>query len=236
MMKLPNNTSTTINKINKDNIEVVKVQLDKPQVYNYNFYEFEDDKSLMRYIKKLEKTVRSSFEYKNYINYLKDEHDLTSCKFFTNIDIEDIKKVGIEFHHYPFNLYEITETVLKKQTNFFETPVNTFDVCNEVMKLHYENMVGLVPLSKTIHELAHNGEIFINFNLVFGNVQKFMDDYHDYISTELFETIKVLDNLSERNALQSNNFILKKKFQSIIMEDREEPKIFISSDSEKKLA
>jgi hypothetical protein len=61
-----------------------------------------------------------------------------------------------------------------------------------------------------------------------------MDTYHDYIDPELISTIKRLDELSEKHAMQSNNFILKKKFQKIIMEDRE-IKTYTSNNGEAKL-
>jgi hypothetical protein len=234
-MKLPKNMSTT--KTSKRNLEEEHVSLDlgTPSTFSYFYDDFENDKHLMRYIKSIESLVRSSFEYRNYIKYLKEEQDLTGCKFFTKIDGKNIRKVSIEFHHYPFNLYEIVETVLKKQTNDYENPAYTFDIANEVARLHYENMIGLVPLSKTVHELAHAGEIFINFDLVFGDVQKFIDDYNDYIDEELLTAINKLSLLSEKNTTQSNNYILKKKFQSLVLEDRKiEP--YVSKNKEIKLA
>jgi len=235
-MKLPNNLATTKEKLKKDDIEIVKIDVGNPDTFNYHFYEFEDEKKLKRYIKSIESLVRSSIEYKGYIKYLKEEQDLTSCKFLSNVDCKDMKGVSIEFHHYPFNLYEITDTILKKQTDFYAHSTNTFELANEVMRIHYENMIGLVPLTKTVHELAHNGEVFINLNLVYGNVKKFIEDYNEYISQELFDALDVLNNLSEKNALQSNNFILKKKFQQIVMENQLEAKMIITQDQELKLA
>jgi len=235
-MKLPNNLATTKEKLNKEDIEIVKIDVGNPDSFNYSFYEFDDEKKLKKYIKSIESIVRSSIEYKGYIKYLKEEQDLTSCKFLSNVDSKDMKGVSVEFHHYPFNLYEIVDTVLKKQTDFYAHSTNTFEVANEVMRIHYENIIGLVPLTKTVHKLAHNGEVFINLSLVYGNVKKFMEIYNDYISQELFNALEVLSNLSEKNALQSNNYILKKKFQQIVMENQIEPKMIVSQDEELKLA
>jgi len=235
-MKLPNNLATIKKKDKQDDIETVQIDVGSPDTFNYHFYEFDDEKKLKRYIKSVESIVRSSTEYRNYIHYLKDEQDLTACKFLNNVDSKDIKGVSIEFHHYPFNLYEITDTILKKQTDFYAHPTNTFELANEVMRIHYENMVGLVPLTKTVHELAHSGEVFINLNMVYGNVKKFIEDYNEYISQELFSALDVLTDLSEKNALQSNNYILKKKFQQIAMENQLEARVIITQDQELKLA
>jgi hypothetical protein len=233
-MKKPKNMATTKKCPELTKEEEVVVEITETKPYNWCFTDYEDDKKVLNYIKSIERLVRGSLEYRNYIKYLKEEQDLTQCAFFKNIDISKINGVTIEFHHYPFNLYEIVDTVLKAQTGFYSHYVNTFDIANEVMRLHYENMVGLVPLSTTVHELAHNGEVFINFDAVYGNVQGFMDTYHDYIDPELISTIKRLDELSEKHAMQSNNFILKKKFQKIIMEDRE-IKTYTSNNGEAKL-
>jgi len=235
-MKLPNNLATTKETLNKNDIEIVKIDVGEPKPFNYRFYEYDDEKKLKKYIKSIETIVRSSIEYRAYIKYLKEEQDLTSCKFLSNIDGKDIKGVSIEFHHYPFNLYEIVDTVLKKQTDFYSHSTNTFDVANEVMRIHYENMIGLVPLTKTVHELAHNGEVFINLKLVYGNVKKFIEDYNDYISQDLFDALDTLNNLSSKDALQSNNYILKKKFQQIVMENQLEAQTIVSENDELKLA
>jgi len=235
-MKLPNNLATTKEKLKKNDIEIVKIDVGTPDTFNYRFYEFEDEKKLKKYIKSIESIVRGSIEYRGYIKYLKEEQDLTSCKFLSNVDSKDMKGVSIEFHHYPFNLYEIVDTILKKQTDFYAHPVNTFEVANEVMKIHFDNIIGLVPLTKTVHELAHAGEVFINLNLVYGNVKKFIEEYNDYISQELFDALDTLNNLSQKNALQSNNYILKKKFQQIIMNNQLEAKPIISKSDELKLA
>jgi len=235
-MKLPNNLATTKETLENKDIEIVKVDVGKPKEFNYKFYEYDDEKKLKKYIKGIESVVRSSVEYRSYIKYLKEEQDLTACKFLTNVDGKNIKNVAIEFHHYPFNLYEIVNTVLKKQTDFYSHPTTTFSVANEVMRIHYENMVGLVPLTKTVHELAHNGEIFINLNLVYGNVKKFIEDYFEYIDQELFNSLDTLKNLSDKNALQSNSYILKKKFQQIIMENQLEARTIVSDSDELKLA
>lgn len=219
-MKLPNNISTTSDIKKEDSVEVL-FSIDDITRIDRPFIDYENEKSLRRYIKSIESIVRGSLEYRKFIKYLKEEQDYTSCAFFTNIDITEIKNVGIEFHHYPFTLYDIVQIVLYKESNFFNNQVNTYDIANEVMRLHYEGMVGLVPLSKTLHELAHSGNLFINFKLVSGNIQKFIDDYKLFIDDNLLNNIEILESLSEKNSEQSNKYILHKTFQHIEMESRD---------------
>jgi hypothetical protein len=112
-------------------------------------YHFVDDKELTRYIKKVEFMVRSSNEYKAFIGYLKQELSINHCTILNKLNDST---VSVEMHHIPFTLYDIVNTIilfyLSKEKGF-----NTFSIASDVMRLHYENMIGLVPLSKTIHEL-----------------------------------------------------------------------------------
>ena len=61
---------------------------------------------------------------------------------------------------------------------------------DEVMECHYLNRVGLIPLSKTIHEMVHKSDkIFIPLHLVYGRYKEFFDVYGEYMSDQLFEFI-----------------------------------------------
>jgi hypothetical protein len=149
----------------------------------------EDDKAIDEYVKYIVKLVRQSYEYRQYIKILKTEFDLTKCAFFKNLDITDMKKVGFEMHHYPFTIYDICLIVLTKRiqeqkedpTNDkkYNKVLNPFSIAKEVLRLHYQGKVGLVPLSITPHELYHAGNLFIPLTneYVFGNYQEFIDEY-----------------------------------------------------------
>jgi hypothetical protein len=67
------------------------------------------------------------------------------------------------------------------------------------MQEHYANNVGLVPLSSSIHELVHNGGLFIHKDLVVGNHQQFYEDYKPYMPKELKEKYKSWITDSENN-------------------------------------
>jgi hypothetical protein len=146
----------------------------------------------------LEKIIRKSYEYKQYINYLKTELDITSCALIPTLNITDLD-ISLEFHHYPITLYDIVETIVHK---YFATKKETekvamFDVMEEVMKEHYAGDIGLVPLSTTMHEMAHSGAIKIPFSSVYGNVDKFVAKYGKYMRPELREKVtnaKLIDN------------------------------------------
>ena len=67
------------------------------------------------------------------------------------------------------------------------------------MELHFKNLIGLVPLSKTNHELAHNGKLFLSKNQIFGNYTKFMEKYDDALDAQLKERISKMEELSNKN-------------------------------------
>lgn len=162
----------------------------------------------------IEKIVRSSYEYNKYIGYLKNELDITSCKFVPEVDIKNIKGVSIEFHHFPFTLFDITEAITKKELESDETGegISMFQVASKVMEEHFRNNIGLVPLTKTVHEMAHNDAIKIPVSYAYGNYEEFYINYKNYLSKEAdhkWKTAKTFNNSIEAQA--ANNAKLKKR-------------------------
>jgi len=143
-----------------------------------------DDKERNKLIRDTEKIIRRSPEYRRYIKYLLTEVNIKKCSFLKNIDKDD--DITIEFHHYPFSLYDLVEIVLIKSIAEKKTvKFNTFELANEVMFIHFQNLVGLVPLTKTLHQLAHQNALRIPFYKVYGKVKEFVEKYGDYFTEEL---------------------------------------------------
>lgn len=168
---------------------------------HYNLYEeyykesFLTNADYVSFVKKVVRLARSSNEYSYYIGYLINELNIDSCFVLSNIDVNAAE---IEMHHYPFTIYDIANAVVTKRLDKRQ-PVSSLLCAREVMKLHYKNMIGLVPTSITVHELAHAGDIFIPLNTVFGNFQEFVEEYSPYISPMLLEKYNVLLEKTERN-------------------------------------
>lgn len=157
--------------------------------------DYTDIKEFDKMIKNIVKVVRGSLEYRNYIGYLKQNFNLTECSFLSNLSTED---VSIELHHYPFSLYDITKVVMLHNTKS-DIKKSTFKMAEEIVKIHYEGLVGLVPLSELAHELTHSGKLFIRQKNVFGNVSKFIETYKLGIDADLKERLTVLLNLESTN-------------------------------------
>lgn len=143
----------------------------------------DDEKEYKKYIADIEKEVRGSFEYKVYIQYLRNYMDMHQCAFIATVSNRDTNAIKIELHHYPFTLYDICEIVYRKRV-YYKESIDVEMVAKEVTILHYKLMVGLISLSVTVHKLVHNGKIFIPIDRVIGRYDLFMDYYDPFITVE----------------------------------------------------
>lgn len=154
------------------------------------------DKDKVKFIKSVEKVVRGSFEYKEYIGYLKQYVDMTKCSFFTAISNKESRKVSIEIHHEPFTLFDICQIVVEKWVQN-EWQLNPILIADEVLRLHYRNMVGLIPVSVTVHQLIHDGKLLVPLQNVRGGFVPFFDEYEPYINDELKDLLQTKLNMSQ---------------------------------------
>lgn len=143
-----------------------------------------DERERVSFIKKCEKIVRNSYEYKEFVEFLKSYMDMRECAYFANVNNYETRNVKIEIHHAPFTLYDIVDTVLRKRASYGKD-VTILGVCNEVMGLHYMGYVGLIPLAATVHSLVHSGNVSIPMRNVFGNFHIFYTQYEGFMSADL---------------------------------------------------
>jgi hypothetical protein len=151
---------------------------DPSYILTYHIDNVWAEEALVRIIKAVEKLVRQSEGYYKYIGSLRETLNTTRCSFIEGCTEED---ATIEFHHYPFTLFEIVEIIfnsLMQRSQKFSTP----ELASIVLQLHYDNLIGLVPLSVTAHQLAHSGKLFINMSQVFGYVGNFVALYETALS------------------------------------------------------
>ena len=153
-----------------------------------------NEREKTKIIKRIERHIRSSLEYRDYIAFLRENVGMDECAFFNNINKDTSKSLRIEIHHVPFTLFDITKIIVNK---YMEEglPLNELLMTEEVMKVHYSNMVGLIPLSKTLHLMVHgeNAEkVVIPAYMIFGNYKKFIEEYGDYMNDEDFKKIERL--------------------------------------------
>lgn len=147
-------------------------------------YDLMEPKDFQKYMKNIENICRGSFEYRQLTNYLRDNTNMNQCAFFQNVSNENNFKIKIHIHHEPFTLYDIVRTIYNKRVRMRHS-LNENQVAEEVMYLHYSLLVGLIPLSETIHELVHANYLFVPMDKVFGNIERFITMYEPYFEPEL---------------------------------------------------
>jgi hypothetical protein len=186
-----------------------------------SFYErdLREQKQFIKFVKNVEKIVRGSIEYKRYVGYLKNELNIKQCTFLPQVNIEEIKGVGLEFHHYPFTLYDIVSIVVNQYLAQRTLHISPFLIANDVMELHYENKVGLIPLSKTVHDLAHAGEIMIPLNLIFGDVKGFIEKYQLGMTEENRSSLRTLIQMTQKLGEDYKPDVLNKNITHIEIEE-----------------
>ena len=158
-----------------DNIEV----LGSNQQYSLAMYMDKnvDSKYLTKFIKAVEKFVRQNDDYRMWLSALREEPQLSQDAFLHNISSQEAE---IQLHHFPFNLYNIVQVITESMLAKNER-VSTFIVADRVIRLHFDGVVGLVPLSITMHQLAHLGKVKFLRSQIYGKWEQFYNEYKDYM-------------------------------------------------------
>lgn len=194
------------------NSELIKnLKLTKPKSMEY-FVNISKSKDRDKFVKRVERIVRSSMEYRDYVKFLKEHVHLDSCIFFqkvTNSGQNKSKRISIEIHHEPFTLYDIVNTVVTKYQSE-GLPINDLNIADEVMELHYANKVGLVPLSKTAHQMIHDSvKLVVPLNLCYGTYSDFLEEYEPYIDESLYEKLERKMDITANLTPESFDAIMK---------------------------
>ena len=170
-------------------------------------WDLSDPKQFKKYINTIERIVRGSFEYRQFVGFLRDYVGMNKCSIYERVTNQDSFKVKIHIHHEPITLYDIVIAVYNRRAANRE-PLSEDMVAKEVMYQHYMLRVGLIPLSETVHELVHNQFIFIPTTAVFGKYWELVDIYHDYMEPETLDTLKKIEEISTNFNMDENKKVL----------------------------
>lgn len=134
-----------------------------------------------KFIKLCEKNIRGSLEYRKWTRFLKENMEFNRCAVLPSIITGNGKKYSIEIHHEPFTLYDLVDIEITKR-ELHDQPLNVNAIAKSVMALHYDGLVGLIPLSKTQHELIDVHKVFIPLQHIYQDYHKYYEEYEDYIN------------------------------------------------------
>lgn len=213
-------------------VDVVAVPIDLPP-YETEDYDYFDEKDMAKYIKDLELFVRRSFEYSAMVQYLREYMNMRSCAFLPAVTNEYNTKIRIEIHHSPITLYEICSIIFRKR-QFCGQCLDIEAVAFEVLYVHYTLMVGLIPLSETVHELVHNQYICVPVTKVYGYYNQFLAAYEDIIKSdfpELLDKMNMLQRLAQDNEYNEYLRVLEKKYITVDMQGTDQLRMLNDAQS-----
>ncbi len=197
-----------MNELSANIPNVIKIEELPP--YEIQDYDVFDEKDFRKYINDVKRSVRNSLEYREYIQYLRKYMNMNECSYFENVNNVDTSKIKIEIHHSPYTLEDIVVTVFNKRV-FYGEDIDVEDVAKEVMYIHYFLMVGLIPLSETVHELVHNQYIFVPTDKVVGNYKEFEATYGNWIPEEAREKVKSYEDRTLLYNIEVDKALLEQK-------------------------
>jgi len=208
MARNPNN----VIKVDYNALKSEVVKIESLPEFDIPDYDLANHKEFPKYISAIEKICRGSFEYKQYVGFLRDYVDMNKCSFYKNVTNMDSFKIKIHIHHEPITLYDIVLAVYNKRCAFRES-ISDEMVAKEVMYNHYKMNIGLIPLSETVHELVHNQYLFVPTTAVFGVYKTFVDIYKDFIEEETLDNLRKAEeasthyNYTQAESLLNTNMI-----------------------------
>lgn len=194
-----NNETIDVQSIEIENIECEDDNIELTGKYNkFNLTMYldrnVDETYFKKFIKATEKVIRSNKDYNVYLEYLRKDKGLNYCTVLHTVEAGD---ASIELHHFPFTLYIIC-SVVASDLLAKDEKVSTFYLADKVIQEHFSENIGLVPLTTTIHELAHLGKVTILKKSIYGRYIDFFNKYNEYFTdkekaliTSLEETKKI---------------------------------------------
>jgi hypothetical protein len=115
-------------------------------------YDLSNEKQFIQCIKKLEFMVRKSMSYDSWQKRTK--YPVSECP----VCGESFEYVKPESHHFPKTLFDVVEDVLQKHIDLNNLDDYTdFDICQEIMDIHFKKKVGYVVLCEHCHKKFHDG-------------------------------------------------------------------------------
>lgn len=168
---------------------------------DYYFNGFFDSKEFSKFVKTVVRAVRSDRSYSLYIEQLRD----TEININRDVVLNNLRsgEVTIELHHHPLTLYDIVSMIALHNYNN-DKKFSSITLTKEVIKAHYDNLIGLTPLSTTTHDLAHSTidreskKRYINLsrNQIFGKYEAFVEKYKDGLTLETREKLGEFEEFS----------------------------------------
>jgi len=185
---------------------VYKPTLESPIYGEEAFFtdDFLTEKEEKKFIKEVEKIIRKSPEYDRWIRFV---HGSLGSGFVCYLTGHISDECNIELHHYPITLFNYVQIAMYNLDNY-----TSFDLAKQVMYWHFENKIGFIPLSKSVHEMFHNNYLKIPIDIVEGDWESLLNevDIPDKIKSyvEMVKSVK-LHNVEENWEVRDKQYSIK---------------------------
>lgn len=178
------------------------------QMYQTSAY-FGNWESRNNFIKAVEKLVRTNDRYSKYINHLKKKKGLNYCQVMPHITDED---APIEMHHGPiFTLYDYVNIIIEYYL-IKKMKISTMRIADTVLDEHIKDRIQTVMLCETAHQEVHQREIFLNYKMAHGDLNKFIKKYGMALSDEYIEKLnRYIDRSIVEDSCDNEIFKLNKE-------------------------
>jgi hypothetical protein len=173
--------------------ENIILQSDEFGESEYYIREFLTNKNKNSFIKEVERMCRTSDIYKRWLNFVKGTLVDKFVCYKSGLNSEVCR---IEIHHHPVTLYDYTSLAVNLLLT--QGGISVFNVAEQVMKWHFENNVGFIPLSETEHQMYHNKASFIPMDIVEGNWKDFITEIYpnELIDQYVLSKIEMLETVT----------------------------------------
>jgi len=170
----------------KSNVENLQLYSDTyPFSLSLRVSNFESESEYKKFIRNCEMMIRRCLEYKLWRNYIIEVLQINECM----ITHEKNSEVSIDVHHHIPSLYILVAAHVNRNIENGED-FCTFDLCKEIMELHFQNKIGYVTLLKSMHEKFHNARLGIPVSFVKGDYKYFMNNFSKYLDEYDLESME----------------------------------------------
>jgi len=160
--------------------------------------DFDDEKEYVRFVKVVERLVRSSPEYRDFITFTRETLHADVCSFTGEREDET---GDVELHHYPLNLFDIVKAVIDEYI-YDDKSFTSFEIAETVIQLHFQLKIGIVPLIGTLHKKYHKGNLQIPIEFAIGDYEWIKENYH--LDPELVNKIETAKQITTHNTPELN--------------------------------
>jgi hypothetical protein len=173
-----------------------------------------DTELCKRFVENAVSNFRHSRVYKHYKSYLYDL-GMDRCQILGNINTD---MATIEMHHNGLTIFDVA-LIITWHLVTVQGSVTEFDVIHHLRRVHTMNMVPLVMLCKTMHQLEHNNdEFYIPVQMTFGDWEEFLKEYHFGVTYGISKKLEFWINKSlreqvDKGSLNESTIMLRKQIK-----------------------